>query len=90
MYIIFLLRFDSQGILWAVSLTKYIASCVYYDDTEYLTAPEGYNPIYSNNMAIEALGLGFVSLCLTLVNISCIFLTGLIVLKVCNFNQRED
>lgn len=68
--------------LWAVALTKYIGSLLYEDNDHLLTPPEGFVPAYSDNMAIEALVLGIVSLCLTLVNILCIVLMGIIVLKV--------
>lgn len=62
---------------------KYISSCLYEDGGEHLAAADGYIPVYSDNMAIEALALGIVSLCLTFVNIFCIVLMGIIVLKVC-------
>ena len=61
----------------------YISSCLYEDGGEHLAAADGYIPVYSDNMAIEALALGIVSLCLTFVNIFCIVLMGIIVLKVC-------
>jgi len=47
-----------------------------------LDAPEGFVPCYSDNMAIEALLLGVVSCLLTLINILCIFIMGVVVLKV--------
>jgi hypothetical protein len=44
-----------------------------------------YSPVYSENPRIELLVMGAVSLCLTLINIICIFLAGIIVLKVSAF-----
>jgi hypothetical protein len=41
-----------------------------------------YSPVYSENPRVELLVMGAVSLCLTLINIICIFLAGIIVLKV--------
>jgi hypothetical protein len=43
---------------------------------------KSYTHIYSENTRVELLVLGAISLCLTLVNIICIFLAGIIVLKV--------
>ena len=44
-----------------------------------------YEFVYSCNMAQEALALGAVSLFLTILNIGCIFLMGIAILKVCDF-----
>lgn len=69
-----------QGLLWAMSLVHLI----YMDDDTRWTAVVK-TSTYSNNQAVELAVLGVVSLCLTLVNIVCIFLAGVAVYKVSLF-----
>ncbi|XP_046654187.1 uncharacterized protein LOC124344625 isoform X1 [Daphnia pulicaria] len=71
----------NSGLLWAAALTKYIEFQI-SNNSSVLVAPETYKTTYSDNMAEEALLLGAVSLCLTLLNIFCIVLMGVIVLKI--------
>ena len=75
-----------QGLLWAVALTKYIRWSI-DESSVHLEPQENYVPSYSQNMAVEACALGAVSITLTIVNIICIFIMGIIVLKVQNCHK---
>ena len=79
------------GIFWAASIVMALST----DDTSFFfddrTQPEdftnftisGYTPRYDNdNMPLESFYLGLISLVLTLVNILCIILTGVLILRV--------
>ena len=54
---------------------------------------ENYTTVYSDNMALEALYLGMLSLCLSLINIANIIIGALLLLKVQShclfFHQRN-
>lgn len=56
------------------------------DDTRWTTVVK--TTIYSTNQPTELAVLGAVSLCLTLVNIICIFLAGVAVYKVLVVNNK--
>jgi len=71
----------NAGLLWGSALNKQIASSL-TGGTACLTAPNNYTPSYSDNMVIEASILGTLSLCLTIINILCIVITGVLVLKI--------
>ena len=84
------------GIFWAASIVIAMSSddtVIFFDSTleslqvEDLTnntvSVSGYTPRYDNdNMPMEAFYLGLISLFLTLVNILCIILTGVLILRV--------
>lgn len=59
-------------------------SFVYYvkgnETTRYTTL--SYTQYYSTNHAVELTSLGAISLCLTFVNIICIYVAGILVFKV--------
>jgi len=73
------------GILWGLTLCK-----IGYGDKmkiphimgEAYSGPSAYKPLYSDYLPYELVTLGIISFCLTLVNIGCIFITAIIVLKV--------
>ena len=65
--------------LWALSLVKV---CLSESNSAHLEAWEGYTASYSDNFAVEIAILGVVSFTLTILNIVCIFLMGVLVLKV--------
>ena len=74
------------GLLWAIALICYATGEDYligYTNNSGLTsdAPT-YVPLYSDNKSLEAMLLGAASLTLTLVNIICIIVTGIIILKL--------
>lgn len=64
-----------------MALIKYVRWSITLDPI-HLAIPESYSPSYSNNMATEACVLGAVSVTLSIVNIICIIIMGIIVLKV--------
>ena len=84
------------GIFWAASIVIAMSSddnVIFFDSTlESLQVEDstnntvsvsGYTPRYDNdNMPMEAFYLGLISLFLTLVNILCIILTGVLILRV--------
>ena len=84
------------GIFWAASIVIAMSSddtVIFFDSTlESLQVDDltnntvsvsGYTPRYDNdNMPMEAFYLGLISLFLTLVNILCIILTGVLILRV--------
>ncbi|XP_049874183.1 uncharacterized protein LOC126372457 [Pectinophora gossypiella] len=77
----------NAGLLWAMALVHLIFMD---DDTRWTTVVK--TTIYSDNQPTELAVLGAVSLCLTLVNIVCIFLAGVAVYKVkevCPLERRD-
>ena len=60
--------------LFSLSLVKTI--------TGDLDLPASYEPLYSSSLNVEAAFLGSLSMSLTLLNIFCIIVMGLLVLKV--------
>ena len=79
------------GIFWAASIVMALSTedtSFFFDNstqTEDFTnfTISGYTPRYDNdNMPLEAFYLGLISLVLTLVNILCIILTGVLILRV--------
>ncbi|KAI5637117.1 hypothetical protein NE865_10167 [Phthorimaea operculella] len=77
----------NAGLLWAMALVHLIFMD---DDTRWTSVVK--TTIYSDNQPTELAVLGAVSLCLTLVNILCIFLAGVAVYKVkevCPLEQRD-
>ncbi|XP_065568586.1 uncharacterized protein LOC136032265 isoform X1 [Artemia franciscana] len=64
----------NAGMLFSLSLVKTI--------TGDLSLPASYEPLYSSSLNIEAAFLGSLSMSLTLLNIFCIIVMGLLVLKV--------
>lgn len=69
-----------QGLLWAMGLLH----LMFLDDATRWSDVISSNT-YSDNPALELAVLGTLSLCLTLVNIVCIFLAGVAVYKVMTF-----
>ena len=89
---------DLKGLLWAFSTIKSLYSFgedyvkTVYESTNKsyflppsLTPQETYIPFYNDNLAIESAILGVLSLCLSLVNITCIFIMAFVLLKVINY-----
>ena len=75
----------NAGFFWALSLlilgsggSIRMFGPVVAPDTEY----SQYQHHYSDNQALEAFVLGVVSLALTLLNIICIIITGIVILRV--------
>lgn len=66
-----------QGLLWAIGLLHLL-----FMDDETRWSDVISSNTYSDNPAVELAVLGTLSLCLTLVNIVCIFLAGVAVYKV--------
>ncbi|KAK2725623.1 uncharacterized protein LOC136032262 isoform X2 [Artemia franciscana] len=64
----------NAGVLFSLSLVKSISGD--------LTLPASYRPVYSPWLNVEAACLASFSMCLTLLNILCIIVMGLLVLKV--------
>ncbi|XP_014661440.1 PREDICTED: uncharacterized protein LOC106804679 [Priapulus caudatus] len=76
------------GFLWGFAVVKKLTSLT-YPCANIIAPPEGsscrqpeYAAEYSDSLAAEALMLGAVSLVLTLLNIICIFVMGVVVLKI--------
>lgn len=77
------------GLFWAMALISIITDreylIGYVHDTDPLAANSTlplYTSSYSDDLAVEAVILGLVSFSLTLVNILCIIVTGVLILKV--------
>merc|ERR1719208_699637 len=79
------------GLFWALSLvqfinekhnaTSFIGFQEVFDDNLNKTVG-GYNPRYSEDLSLESFLLGLVSLTLTLLNILCIIITGVLILRL--------
>lgn len=67
----------NAGVLWALSLL-----CLLFgsQDTRYSAVVKTH--IYSDNQTVELFTLGCMSMCLTLLNVVCIYLMGVIFLKI--------
>lgn len=67
----------NAGVLWALSLL-----CLLFgsQDTRYSAVVKTH--IYSDNQTIELFTLGCMSMCLTLLNVVCIYLMGIIFLRI--------
>jgi len=78
-----------QAILELISKRRLVNHCVcqvVYDGTSLNCAQlhdNNYQFVYSCHMPTEAAVLGAISLILTVLNIICIFIAGIVVLKVC-------
>jgi len=77
------------GLYWAVSLVQLILSSYgltayhgYHFDEELNQTVSGYEHHYSSDLAVESFVCGLVSLTLTLINILCIIITGVLILKL--------
>ena len=79
------------GLLWSVSLVEFISNT--QNSTTFIgfSAPTagnlsetggGYKPRYSEDLPLESFLLGLVSLTLTLINILCIIITGVLILRL--------
>ncbi|XP_065355475.1 uncharacterized protein LOC135949942 [Calliphora vicina] len=67
----------NSGLLWALALIyKFFEN----DESRYSNVVK--NTMYSNNQATELAILGTISMCLTISNIICIYIMGILVLKV--------
>jgi len=71
----------NAGLLWGTAFYKQI-ECSLSGVESCLAAPSGYSSTYSDNMVIESSMLGTFSLTLTVINILCIVIMGVIVLKI--------
>ncbi|KAI8118668.1 hypothetical protein FF38_07083 [Lucilia cuprina] len=67
----------NSGLLWALAL---IYKFFEKDESRYSNVVK--NTLYSNNQATELAILGTISMCLTISNIICIYIMGILVLKV--------
>ncbi|KDR09916.1 uncharacterized protein LOC110838384 isoform X2 [Zootermopsis nevadensis] len=72
----------NAGLFWALACMDILWQGRMQLEDDDPNAVKSYSPIYSENPRVELLVLGTVSLCLTLVNIICIFVAGIIVLKI--------
>jgi len=78
------------GIFWAASIVMALSTrdTMFFDNSTQIEdftnfTVDGYTPRYDNdNMPLESFYLGLISLFLTLVNILCIILTGVLILRV--------
>ena len=78
------------GIFWAASIVMALSNedTMFFDNSTQIEdftnfTIRGYTPRYDNdNMPLESFYLGLISLFLTLVNILCIILTGVLILRV--------
>ncbi|KAJ8941968.1 hypothetical protein NQ314_010187 [Rhamnusium bicolor] len=68
---------DKKGLLWSLASVYYIKG---NETTRYHTLTQ--TNYYSKNYATELLTLGAVSICLTFVNIVCIYVAGILVFKI--------
>ena len=79
------------GLLWSVSLVEFISNT--HNSTTFIGFPSptgenisemvgGYTPRYSEDLPLESFLLGLVSLTLTLINILCIIITGVLILRL--------
>ncbi|XP_026481686.1 uncharacterized protein LOC113388529 [Ctenocephalides felis] len=67
----------NAGLVWAMSFSYLIWQ---NNSTKFNTIVDTQQ--YSSNQAVELAVMGFISLCLTLVNVICIYAAGILVLKV--------
>ncbi|KAK9711140.1 protein of unknown function (DUF389), partial [Popillia japonica] len=67
----------NAGLLWSLASVYYVKG---NETTRYSSLT--YTDYYSNNRAIELTSLGAVSLCLTFVNIICIYVAGILMFKI--------
>lgn len=67
-----------QGLLWSLASVYYLKG---NETTRYHRLTQ--TNYYSSNYATELLALGAVSVCLTFVNIICIYAAAILVFKVC-------
>ena len=79
------------GLLWSVSLVEFISNkhnSTTFSGFQPLSGDNlsetvgGYKPRYSEDLPLESFLLGLVSLTLTLVNILCIIITGVLILRL--------
>ena len=79
------------GLLWSVSLVEFISNT--QNSTTFIGFAQptagnlsetvgGYKPRYSEDLPLESFLLGLVSLTLTLINILCIIITGVLILRL--------
>lgn len=66
-----------KGLLWALAV---IYKFFEKDESRYTSVVK--NTLYSNNQATELAILGSISMCLTISNIICIYIMGILVLKI--------
>lgn len=82
-----------QGLLWGLTCTKLIygdkMKIPHVAGESFTNMTTGYQPIYSDHVPTELTILGIISFCLFLVNVGCIFITAMIVLKVSAKRQRR-
>lgn len=75
-----------QGLLWGLTCTKLIygdkMKIPHIAGEPFNTTVTAYKPIYFDDTPRELVTLGIISFCLTVVNIICIFITAMVVLKV--------
>lgn len=72
--------FHAKGLLWSMASVYYLKG---NETTRYSSLT--YTNYYSDNRAMELTSLGTASLCLTFVNIICIYIAGILMLKVRSF-----
>ncbi|KAJ9597349.1 hypothetical protein L9F63_011789, partial [Diploptera punctata] len=81
----------NAGLLWALALIDFAwKDRVELESEDINSSVKLYTPIYSETPAIELAILGAVSLCLTLINIICIFVTGILILKIKEVAPRSS
>ena len=68
----------NAGLFWSLSLMLTVTDQPLFHNTD----NSSYIPNYSNNPVIESFFLGLVSLTLTLLNIICIIVTGILILRL--------
>lgn len=73
-----------QGLYWALAciIQIYPNAKIPHLKGEPFTGKSNYEPLYTNYMPVEFVICGIVSGCLTIVNVICIFITAIIVLKI--------
>ncbi|PSN29722.1 hypothetical protein C0J52_24856 [Blattella germanica] len=82
----------NAGLLWALSFMDWLRPGRMQLENEDFDPndPPTYTPVYSDTPAIELAVLGAVSLGLTFVNIVCIFISGILVLKIKEVAPRNS
>lgn len=72
----------NQGLLWSMAA---VYSAKGNETSRYIALT--FTDYYSDNRALELTCLGAISMCLTLVNIVCIYIAGILVFKVSYISQ---
>jgi len=84
---------DSQGLFWALGCIWLIYRPIkmpHIKGESYANLNSSYTYVYSDYLPVEFFCNGVISACLTFINVMCIFITAIIVLKVIKVSARRN